>query len=672
MATQRPSGTEPSWLEHEREYTDEVIGEDTLAVMFERSAERNQTRSAQRYKGGVYDRSLVAEGVVNAAPNGGYATLSYGDMRDIVHNLAAGFRDLGLSAGDRVGIFGNTRMEWAQSDFALLQAGGVVTTVYAESSPRQVEYLLDNPGATGVVVENQELLERVLEVEDELDLSFVVVMDEISGYDGREDVLTLGELHDRGAEVFDADEHASWLDERSPEDLASLIYTSGTTGRPKGVELTNANLRANVNQCRKRMGPRPDKPADMPAITAGSEALSFLPLAHVFERTAGHFLLFASGATVGYAESSDTVADDIQTLSPSTVTSVPRIYERIYDSMRDQAAGSAPKERIFKWAVGVARQYARADSPGAALRAKHAVADRLVYSNVKEKMGGNIEFFVSGGGSLSKDLAQLFMGMGLTIMEGYGLTETSPVVTVNPMEDIRPGTLGVPLVDIETRVDDAELDEDQKRRASGDIGELQVKGPNVTRGYWERPEATERAFTSDGFLKTGDIVEVTDDGYLVFHERLKQILVLSTGKNVAPGPIEDAFATTDRVDQVMVIGDSRKFVSALIVPNFEAIDNWSDRYDVDLPDDRAAICDDDQVRAYVQTVVDKVNEKLEKEEQIKRFELVPEEWTAENDLMTPSLKKKRRNILERYQGEVDQIYADAEAEKEAARAQSDD
>ncbi|MFD1515172.1 AMP-dependent synthetase/ligase [Halomarina rubra] len=669
MAPKRPSGGEPAWLDHEREYTDDVVGDDTLGKMFEASADRNQARLAQRYKGGVYDRSLVAEGVVDAAPRGDYAALSYSEMRDVVHNLAAGFRDLGLTAGDRVGIFGDTRMEWAQADFGILQAGGVVTTVYAESSPNQVQYLLDDPGATGVVVENADLLDRVLEVEDDLDLEFVVVMDETSLYDARDDVLTLGELHERGAEVFDADDHAAWLDDRSPEDLASLIYTSGTTGKPKGVELTHRNLRANVNQCRKRMGPRPDKPADMPALTAGSETLSFLPLAHVFERTAGHFLAFASGATVGYAESPDTVADDIQTLSPTTVTSVPRIYERIYDSMREQA-GDGTKRRIFEWSVDVAREYARTDSPGPVLRAKRKTADRLVFSNVREKMGGNIEFFVSGGGSLSKDLAELFNGMGLDIMEGYGLTETAPVVSVNPLEDPRPGTLGIPLVDVETRVDDSELSDDQKRRARGDIGELQVKGPNVTRGYWERPDATERAFTDDGFLKTGDIVEVTDDGYLVFHERLKQILVLSTGKNVAPGPIEDAFATSDRVDQVMVIGDSRKFVSALVVPSFEAIEKWADRYDVDLPDDEAAICEHQRVRAFVQTVVDEVNEDLEKEEQIKKFRLVPEEWTAENDMMTPSLKKKRRNILERYQGEVDQIYADAEKEK--AQAQSDD
>ncbi|MCL7418388.1 MAG: AMP-binding protein, partial [Halalkalicoccus sp.] len=233
------------WREAEREYSDAVIGESTLARLFEESVARNEGRVAQRYKGGVHDRSLT-DGVIEPAPDGEFATLTYGGMADIVRNLAAGFRELGVDGGDRVGIFADTRMEWAQADFGLLAAGAVVTTVYAGSSPNQIEYLLSDAGATGVVVENEERLERVLAVEDALDLSFVVVMDRIEGYDDREDVLTLAELHDRGAAVFDREQYADWIDAVSPEDLATLIYTSGTTGQPKGVELTHANLRANV------------------------------------------------------------------------------------------------------------------------------------------------------------------------------------------------------------------------------------------------------------------------------------------------------------------------------------------------------------------------------------------------------------------------------------------
>jgi len=655
--TATEGGGTAAWRRAEEEYTDEVIGDDTLSEMFEAAARRHTDAVAQRYKGGVYDRSLVAEGVVPRAPRGEYADLTYGGMHDIVTNLAAGFRELGVGPGDRVGIFADTRMEWAQTDFALLAAGGVVSTVYTESSPNKAQYLLEDPGATGVVVENEQLLERVLAVEDSLELAFVVLLDEPADPPDREDVLTLGQLHERGREAFDRERYEGWLAERDPGELASLIYTSGTTGKPKGVKLTHANLRGNVNQIRKRFGPRPDK-GDLPVVDEESTLLSFLPLAHVFERTVGHFVPFATGTTVAYAESADTVGEDIKTVQPTTVTSVPRVYERVYDGMREQASGSDLSERIFDWAVGVAREYARTDDPGLGLRARHALADRLVYSTVREQMGGNIDFFVSGGGTLSKDLQELFYGMGLTIAEGYGLTESAPVVTTNPLEDIRPGTLGPPLVDTDIRLDDTDVGEAVRRRATGEVGELLVRGPNVTDGYWNRPEETEEAFTEDGYLRTGDVVERTADDYLVFHERRKQILVLSTGKNVAPGPIEDAFATSERVEQVMVVGDERKFISALIVPNVEQARAWAAKRDVDLPAEDAALCRNEQVRAWVGEAVEQVNGRFEAEEQIKKFELVPEEWTPENGLLTPSMKKKRRDILDRYEGEVAAIYAE--------------
>jgi long-chain acyl-CoA synthetase len=654
------ASTDADWRQAEEQYTDEVIGDDTIPRMFEAAASRYANNEAQWYKGGIYDRSL-ADGIVPDAPRGQYAALTYAEMQNVVQNLAAGFRELGLDTGDRVGLFAGTRMEWAQCDLGILSAGGVVTTVYTESSPRQVRYLLDDPDADGVVVENEELLERVLEVEDDLDLEFVVVIDQYEGHEDRDDILSLADLYRLGDEAFDVDAYEGWLSERSLDDLASLIYTSGTTGQPKGVQLTHRNFRANINQCRKRFGPRPDKSDDVPRIDESDRSLSFLPLAHVFERLAGNFLMFASGATVAYAESAQTVSEDIKIVRPTVATSVPRVYERIFDSMREQASESDFKERVFNWSLGVARDYATTESPGLGLRTRHAIADRLVFSSVKEQMGGNVEFFVSGGGSLSKRLAELFEGMGLPILEGYGLTETSPVVSTNPPEDIRAGTLGPPLVGIETKLDGGVVTEDQRRKATGAIGELLVKGANVTQGYWNRPEATEDAFTEDGWFRTGDIIEQTSDGYLVYHDRLKQILVLDTGKNVAPGPIEDGFATSEKVDQVMVMGDDQKFISALFVPNFEAIDRWAEENDVSLPNDEWAICRDERVHEWVQAEVDEVNTQFEKHEQIKAFRLVPEEWTPENDLLTPSMKLKRRNILDRYDGEFEAIYGEQDS-----------
>ena len=656
------TGNRADWRIAEEAYTDEVVGDDSLGEMFAASATRNADTTAQLYKGGVYDRSLTDD-VIPPAPDGDYADLSYERMHHLVKHLAAGFRDLGVGSDTRVGILADTRMEWALSDFALLSAGGVVTTVYTDSSPKQVQYLLSDPKAGAVVVENGEMLDRVLAVEDDLSLSFIVVMDDTDV--DREDVYTLETAYRRGEETFRETAYQSWLAERDPDDLASLIYTSGTTGQPKGVRLTHRNFRANVNQTRKRMGPRPDKPPDLPTIAADTRSIAFLPLAHVFERLAGHFLMYASGAAVGYAESPDTLAEDLRTVEPTTGASVPRVYERIFDTMRTQAGESPVKKRIFDWSMAVARDYARTDDPGPVLSIKHSLADRLVYSTVKEQLGGNIEFMVSGGGSLSKTLCETFLGMGLPILEGYGLTETSPVIAVNPLEDIRPGTLGPPVPDVDIRLDTAVVNASELDDVTGEVGELLVDGPNVTEGYWNDADGTARAFTEiDGtqWFRTGDIVERTDDDFLVYHDRLKQLIVLSTGKNVAPQPIEDQFATSDRVDQVMVVGDGQKFVGAILVPNFEELRRWADREGIALPDDPEELVEDERVHAWVGTAVDAVNEELERVERIKAFALVSREWTAENDLLTPSMKKKRRNIRSAYREKLAEIYGEQHVE----------
>ncbi|WP_336363605.1 AMP-dependent synthetase/ligase [Halalkalicoccus salilacus] len=684
------------WREAEREYSDEVIGGTTLARLFEESVARNEGRIAQRYKGGVHDRSLT-DSVLPPAPDGEFEALEYGEMGGIVRNLAAGFRGLGVERGDRVAIFAGTRMEWAQTDFALLAAGAVVTTIYAGSSPEQTAYLLSDPGATGVVAEDEERLDRVLSAVEgdsssdppaEVDLEFVVTMDRIEREahlefvvtmdrierEAPEDVeiLTLGELHDRGAEAFDREAYEGRIDATESDDLATLIYTSGTTGRPKGVELTHRNLRSNVNQVRRRFGPRPDRAGGL-AIDADTRTVSFLPLAHVFERLAGHFLMFASGASVAYAESPEALREDFQTVRPTTGTSVPRVYEKIYDAIRSQAAESDVKRRIFEWAIDVGRTHHRTPSPGPLLEAKRVLADRLVFASVREALGGEIEFLISGGGSLSPELCSLYHGMGLPILEGYGLTETSPVISVNPPEAPEIGTIGPPVIGCEVEIDGSVVGERQRREGDGEIGELLVKGPNVTRGYWRNEEATEEAFedvpasnasgesedeSSGRWFRTGDVVELRADDYIVFRERAKQILVLSTGKNVAPGPIEDRFASSDVVEQCLVMGDGRKFVSALIVPNVEGIREWAESEGIDLPDSAVELCRDDRVRARIGEEVDRANETLESYERIKRFRLVPEEFTEENDMLTPTMKKKRRNILARFADEIESIYAE--------------
>ncbi|WP_267640959.1 AMP-dependent synthetase/ligase [Haloarchaeobius amylolyticus] len=649
-----------NWQDAEREYDDEVIGRTNLARMFEEAADRYDDRPAQLYKGGVYDRSLTRS-VLPEVPDEEFRAISYTDMQSIVRNLAAGFRDLGVGPGDRVGLFANTRMEWAQCDFALLAAGAVVTTVYSGSSKEQVRYLLDDPDAEGVVVENADAMNRVLEVEDDLDLEFIVVMDWIEGFHDREDIYTLNEVHDRGAEVFDVDAYQEWVDERGWDDLASLIYTSGTTGQPKGVQLTHGNFRANVNQIRKRYGPRPDK-GDTPVIDENTRSVSYLPLAHVFERTAGHFIMFASGAAVGYAESPDTLRADFALVRPNAATSVPRVYEKIYDAIREQASESEFRLKIFEWATDVGKEYHETENPGVALRAKAAVADRLVFKKVRDALGGNVDYLLSGGGSLSAELCSLYHGMGLPILEGYGLTETSPVVSVNPPEEPKIGTIGPPLPGVEVKVDESAIDQEPFADDPGTVGELLVKGETVTQGYWEKPGETRRAFVEDDdgerWFRTGDIVHQREDGYLEFRERSKQLLVLSTGKNVAPAPIEDAFASSQVVEQCMVVGDGEKFVGAIIVPNSERLRTLAAEADVDLPENPGAMCAHEFVRETIQEEVDRLNQNFERHEQIKDFRLVPEEFTEENDMLTPTMKKKRRNIMERYEDEIAALYAE--------------
>jgi long-chain acyl-CoA synthetase len=648
------------WRQAEREYDDEVIGWNTVPEAIEDSAQLRLSQTASMYKGGVYGRTLVPE-VIDEAPDGGFASLTYGEVRGIYRRLAAGFDELGVKKGDRVGIFSNTRLEWALSDFAVLSRGGIVTSVYSSSSPRQTRYLLDDPGASGVVVENQELLERVLEVEDDLDLEFIVSMDEVDDeHLERDDVHTLGDVYDMGDEFFEEGRFEDWLDDLDLDDLCTLIYTSGTTGQPKGVRLTHRNFRSSINQGRKRFGPRPDKPDDLPTIDDTDRVVSFLPLAHAFERY-GSFLMYASGATVAYAESPDTLQEDFGAVGPTTGTSVPRVYEKVYDAIREQASDSGLKKRIFEWAEGVGERYHKDDSPGAVLSVKHAVADRLVFSNVREALGGELEFMISGGGSLSADLCALYHGMGLPIYEGYGLTETSPIVSVNPPEEPKIGTIGPPILDIETKLD-VEAAPPEVRN-DGDVGELLVRGPNVTDGYWEKPDETEAAFTEaddDGedWFRTGDVVRMDENGYMTFLDRAKELIVLSTGKNVPPQPIEDGFSTSQLVEQCMVVGDGEKFIGALIVPNFEGVRKRGKSEGVELPDDGNEIADDERVHGWIEEEVEEVNQDFEKYETIKKFELVADEWTEENDMLTPSLKKKRRNILEKHRNVVDRIYTE--------------
>jgi long-chain acyl-CoA synthetase len=661
------------WREAEAQYTDEVIAKSTIPIMFERAAARHEDEVAQMYQGGIYDRTLAGE-AFDAAPDGEYAELTYGEVREVVRRLAGGFRDIGVGEGDRVAIYAETRLEWIQCDFAAQTAGGVVTTVYPSSSEEQLQYLLADPGVDVVVAENEELVGNVAAVEDELNFDSIVAMDDPGEYGDRDDVHTLADLYGAGEQRFSPERLKEWLGSRDPEDLSTIIYTSGTTGRPKGVKLTHWNIHSNLNAARKRTAPRPDRDPSVATVDEDTVGLSFLPMAHILERNAGHYLPMAAGGTIAYAESPDTLKEDIQKVQPTALVAVPRVFEKLYRAMREQAEGSALRRRIFNWASVVARQYHETAQPGTLLEYKHTLAKKLVFDKVHEALGGNMEYLFSGGGTLSADLSKLYHGMDLPILEGYGLTETSPAVTINPGEAPKAGTIGVPIDNVDIKVDESVVPEGEFQ-TMGDTGELLVKGPNVFEGYWNMPDNTEEVFEEDEdgtWFRTGDVATIRTDGYVVFHERSKQLLVTSTGKNVPPAPIEDSFADNALVQQCMVVGEEQKFVAALLVPEFDAVRQWAADQGLDVSEDPDALCRDDRVRERIQREVDAVNENLEPHEQIKEFRLVGEEWTEENDLLTPTMKKKRHDIRDRYEDLIEDIYRSDEPAVEGEPAAADD
>ncbi len=657
-------------LSDEAAFDHPALGSQSVPDAVATAADRHPTAAAQSYKGGVYDRSLVTSGVIPAAPEGAYAGLSYTELQSIVERLAAGLRTLGIGPGDRLALVSETRMEWTQVDLATQTAGGVVTTVYPEATDGRLEYLLSDAQPTGVVVENGEQLSQLLAIEAGLDIQFVVVIDALADGSGmaaacrdREDILLLGELYERGTADFDAEAVTAWRSSLEPTDLATIVYTSGTTGQPKGVRLTHQNLTANIDQTFRRFGPRPHRDDAVPQLDHTSRHLSVLPLAHVFERLVGSYLMLAAGATIAYAASSDTLAADFQLVEPTTITAVPRLYDRLYERFEQRASSSQISRRLFEWASDVGCSYYETPQPSGRLRLAYAIADRLVFQSIREELGGNLELCISGGDSLSAELCAIFHGMGVPIFEGYGLTEAAPVVSANPPEAPHVGTIGPPLSGLEVRLDET-VDFDSEPEANGTIGELLVSGPNVSPGYWNRPEATDKAFVttddaSNGrrrWLRTGDIVERQPSGYLVFHDRCTELLVLSTGKNVAPAPIEAALEAEPLLEQCVAVGNSRPYVTCLVVPAFDALEAWADREGIDLPDEPAQIVEDDRLKSYIERAVETHTGSFEPHERIGAVRLLAETFSVENGLLTPTMKPRRTAIAERYADEIDTLY----------------
>ena len=569
--------------------------------------------------------------------DGVWKPISAADFGFTVRALSLGLNGLGIQPGDRVAILSENRPEWAMADYAILCAGAWSVPVYPTLPAAQIAPLLADCGARAVFVSNLEQLGKILTVRAQLPgLDHVIL---IEGHPPREPgFATFHEVVERGRPTLEMSPGV--FEQRAarvgPNDVATIIYTSGTTGEPKGAMLTHANFVSNVlGGC------------EVIPFTADAIALSFLPLSHVFERMLDYAYMHKT-ATIAYAESIDRLAANFLEVNPTCFAAVPRVYEKVYAKITARAdAGGALKKQLFDWAVSVGRRrvpYLERGEPlpsGLATRAK--IADALVLKKIRSALGNRFRFAVSGGAPLSRDLAEFFVGAGVMIYEGYGLTETSPVICVNGPGRMRLGTVGRPIAGVEVSI--------------AEDGEILTRGPHIMKGYFHKPEATAEAIDREGWFHTGDI-GVVRDGFLSITDRKKDLIVLAGGKKAAPQPIENELKKSPFVALPIVVGDRQKFLAALIVPNFEKLRQWAEEGRLRV--DWSALDAHPDVRKLFQAEIDAYNADRPHHEQIRAFALLPSDLTVEDGSITPTLKVKRRILEGRYGSLIEQMYAAAQ------------
>jgi len=564
--------------------------------------------------------------------DGRYVPISTADFGRQVRQFCLGLRELGLAKGEKIILLSENRPEWVMCDMANLCLGAITVPVYTTLVPEQIKYIINDSDARAVVVSNDEQWQKVEAVKSSLAQvrNFITLSDAAPpGVLAFRDVMAMGEkLDSREPALFESLALAV-----KPEDQATLIYTSGTTGLPKGVILTHHNFVSNVETCIPFIG-----------FKTTDTVLSFLPLSHVFERMVT-FAYVAVGCSIGYAESVETVGQNLLEVRPTVMVSVPRVFEKIYVRVMDTAlAGSALKKRIFYWALKVGREYARRKLDkipiGRGLERKRRLAHKLVFSKVVAKTGGRIRFFVSGGAPLSKDIGEFFYAMGLVVIEGYGLTETSPVISANSFENLRFGTVGKPIPGVEVKI--------------APDGEILTRGPHVMRGYYKKEEETREAFEG-GWFHTGDIGRFDEDGFLVITDRKKDIIVTAGGKNIAPQPIENLLKTNPYIASAVVLGDRRRFVSALVVPNFEKLEGYARASKIEFAG-RTDLVRHPQIVNFIKSEIDRATPNLAQYERIKRIALLDRDFEIGEGELTPSLKVKRNIVEQKYRDVIDALY----------------
>ena len=560
--------------------------------------------------------------------NGKWQSTSTQDYINQANAISRGLLKLGVQPNDKIAVISTTnRTEWNIMDIGILQIGAQNVPIYPTISKEDYEYILNHSEAIYCFVSDADIIEKLNAIKQNTKLKGVYTFNDIANENSWKKVLELGKDESNQDVVEDRKNNVK------PENLATLIYTSGTTGKPKGVMLSHNNLVSNVLDSEKRV----------PFDYGKSKALSFLPVCHVFERMILYLYQYC-GVEIYFAESIEQMSENLKEVKPNVMTAVPRLYEKVYDKIIAKGTDlSGIKKALFFWAVNVGLKYEPYGANGWLYEKKLALARKLIFSKWKEGLGGNLDLMVSGSAALQPRLTRIFAAAGMPIMEGYGLTETSPVVSVNDQRNggFKIGTVGRIIDNVEVKI--------------ANDGEILVKGPNVMQGYYKDPEKTSEVM-SGAYFHTGDIGEICDDGFLKITDRKKDMFKTSGGKYVVPSLLENQLKQSRFIEQIMVIGEGEKMPAALIQPNYEFIDDWIERKGKDVKKDKLSICSSQIIKDRIQKEVDEANEHFGKWEQIKEFQITNEEWTPESGHLTPTLKMRRKIILEKHKNLYDKIY----------------
>jgi long-chain acyl-CoA synthetase len=564
--------------------------------------------------------------------SGVYEEISYETLTHQIQSFAQALKKIGIKKGDTISIISKNRPEWIISDFGAMSIGAILVPIYDTLLSDQVTFILNDAKVKLVVCEDKNQVKKILPNKSKIPtLEYILCPTELKEYPSVilfEKFLAEGEKI-TNQEIKDLKQEAKKI---TKDDIATIIYTSGTTGEQKGVILTHENIVSNCVSALSEV-----------KIYSTDTSLSFLPFSHVYARTVEYYGLIKSGGTIAFAESLEKIVDNIQEIKPTIFFSVPRLYEKIYSKLNTTISdGPKFKKALFDWAMLIGDKYNSTNHKNLFLKLKHKLAEILIYSKIKTRLGGRIRLMFTGGGPISKDIQKFFYNVGLLILEGYGLTETSPIVTINRENDFKFGCIGKPIQGVDVKI--------------AQDGEILVKGPNVMKGYLNRELETRAAFTSDGWFKTGDIGEIDTDGFVKITDRKKDIFVLSTGKNVAPQYIEGYLKLNKYISHAACIGHARHYISALICPNFEAIKKFAQDNNIEFASNDDLI-KNKLVLSEIQKSIDEINSKLARFEQIKTFKLLPYEFSQDTGELTPTMKVKRNVIEKKFSNEINAMYA---------------